>query len=552
MTPLTALELAEALQRGEYPDPSAKLLADAVHLIADEIVSTGKSMLRQGTRDALDVLRSHRHFDHVYEIGTAWHDTHGCDAVIQRLLAQAVVELGALDRADELLDEVARSAGANPADLEFKVATADYQALRGRIRKQRFVLTGDVNILAESIACYQKKQQAAPSFFLGVNVLALRTRLHGLGITQPVEELTELARDVLKQATEAARIDPADPWALATASEACLALHRFRPDENWCEWAELWLFRFLGHPKSRPFEVESYFRQLREIWNGNPLDGLTCAGRLAKILERHVLRTERRWSVDARQLQRLQDNPSELEKNFSGEKAFTVDDIHKMLAVTPNIGCVKNDKDVRMGTGFLVPSSVFGNYEGLLFVTNAHVISDTLPKAIGHKSARVTFEVEAGSDVPPCFVEEILFNSEPGQLGNVSDAPGKLDVTICRLNRTPDDAKGLLVASAIPWPSPRTKAFVVGHPQAGELQFSLQDSILLDVCSNERLMHYRTPTDPGSSGSPVFNKEWEVVALHHAGSQTCPRLSGVGSYEANEGITLQSIRRGWNDSRPVD
>jgi hypothetical protein len=552
MRALTALELAEALERGEYPDPPAQLLVNAVQLISDELVPADGAMPRQGIRNAMDVLRRHRHFDHVYEIGMVWHDTRGCDAVIQRLLAQSVVELGALDRADELLDEAARTADASPADLEFKAGAADYQALRGRIRKQRFVLTGDVNVLAESIACYQRKQQAAPSFFLGVNVLALRTRLHGLGITQPVEDLTELARDTLKQATRVALDDPSEPWALATASEACVALQRFLPDENWCDWAELWLFRFLGHPKSGPFEVESYFRQLREIWGANPLDGSTCAGRLAKILERHVLRTERRWSVDVRQLQRLKDNPGELEKNFSGEKAFTVDDIRKMLAVTPNIGCVKNDKDVRLGTGFLVPGSAFGNHEGLLFATNAHVISDTLPKAIGRASARVIFEIEAGHDMPPCFVKEILFTSEPGQLGNVSEAPGKLDVTICRLSRTPIEAKGLPIASAIPWPSPRTKAFVVGHPQAGELQFSLQDSVLLDVCPNERLMHYRTPTDPGSSGSPVFNKEWEVVALHHAGSQACPRLSGVGSYEANEGITLQSIRHGWDESRPVD
>jgi hypothetical protein len=41
----------------------------------------------------------------------------------------------------------------------------------------------------------------------------------------------------------------------------------------------------------------------------------------------------------------------------------------------------------------------------------------------------------------------------------------------------------------------------------------------------------------------VFNQDWEVVALHHAGSQACPRLAGNGTYEANEGITLQSIRR---------
>lgn len=548
MTPLRAFELAEALKRGEYPDPSVQLLVDAVHLLADELAPAGKPVPRKGIRDALDVLRKHRHFEHVHEIGMAWHDTRGCDAVIQRLLAQALVELGALDRADELLAEVHQTVTANPADLEYKAQESDYHALRGRILKQRFVLTDDMNVLAESIACYERKLLAAPSFFLGVNVLALRVRLHDR-IAQPIHTLSDLAHDVLTQATAAVRTNPADPWALATASEACLALHRLLPDENWCDWAELWLYRFLAHPNCGPFEVESYFRQLREIWNGTPFDESTCAGRLTSIFERHVLHTQRRWSVDARQLQWLQQNPDELEKNFSGEKAFTVGDIRKMLALAPSIGCVTNKEGVRMGTGFLVPGSVFGE-EGLLFVTNAHVISDTLPQAICRADARVTFEIEADSGMPPCLVLEILFSSEPGQLGILADAPGKLDVTICRLSRTPSDAGGLPVAAAIPWPSPRTKAFVVGHPRAGELQFSLQDSVLLDVCTHERLMHYRTPTDPGSSGSPVFNKEWEVVALHHAGSQTCPRLSGAGWYEANEGITLQSIRLGWKASSP--
>ena len=92
------------------------------------------------------------------------------------------------------------------------------------------------------------------------------------------------------------------------------------------------------------------------------------------------------------------------------------------------------------------------------------------------------------------------------------------------------------------FPSPTTKAFVVGHPASGALQFSLHDSMLLDVCDYERLMHYRTPTEPGSSGSPVSNSRWEVVALHHAGAPNVRRLHGEGEYEANEGITLRSIR----------
>lgn len=30
-------------------------------------------------------------------------------------------------------------------------------------------------------------------------------------------------------------------------------------------------------------------------------------------------------------------------------------------------------------------------------------------------------------------------------------------------------------------------------------------------------LHYRTDTAPGSSGAPVFNDQWQVVALHRAG-----------------------------------
>jgi len=89
----------------------------------------------------------------------------------------------------------------------------------------------------------------------------------------------------------------------------------------------------------------------------------------------------------------------------------------------------------------------------------------------------------------------------------------------------------------------KSKAYVVGHPRGAGLQISLHDSRLLDVDDEWRLMHYRTPTDPGSSGSPVFNEDWQVMALHHAGTSETPRLHGDGTYEANEGIVLSAIRR---------
>lgn len=255
------------------------------------------------------------------------------------------------------------------------------------------------------------------------------------------------------------------------------------------------------------------------------------------------MRTQRRCSVDPARARELARHPEELEKNFSGEKSFTLSDLNCMLALCPNIGCVIDASGVRMGTGFLMPGRTFGLEPELVFVTNAHVVSDTVPQSLRPADARVTFEIEsaaAGAPQAHAF-DRVLFTSEPEAVGRVLDKPEKLDVTILSLTSLPGGVQGLLRAANLPLPSPRTKAFVVGHPTAGPLQFSLSDSVLLEVCRFERLMHYRTPTDPGSSGSPVFNAKWEVVALHHVGSQNARRLNGPGEYQANEGVTLRAI-----------
>lgn len=87
----------------------------------------------------------------------------------------------------------------------------------------------------------------------------------------------------------------------------------------------------------------------------------------------------------------------------------------------------------------------------------------------------------------------------------------------------------------------KERALIIGHPGGRDLRFSIGDNVILD--SDDRVVHYRAPTEPGSSGSPVFNDRWEVIAMHYAGRTDTPRLHALpGTYAANEGIRIDFIR----------
>jgi V8-like Glu-specific endopeptidase len=91
---------------------------------------------------------------------------------------------------------------------------------------------------------------------------------------------------------------------------------------------------------------------------------------------------------------------------------------------------------------------------------------------------------------------------------------------------------------------------VIGHPRGlNQPQFSLQDNLLLDY--DRTYVHYRSPTEPGSSGSPVFDNKWALIALHHAGAVDTPKLNQRGgSYAANEGIRLSAIVEALRQRQP--
>jgi endonuclease G len=59
---------------------------------------------------------------------------------------------------------------------------------------------------------------------------------------------------------------------------------------------------------------------------------------------------------------------------------------------------------------------------------------------------------------------------------------------------------------------------IIQYPEGGPKKYGVRDNeLLLGPTELDLFLQYSTDTLPGSSGSPAFNKDWEVVALHHSG-----------------------------------
>ena len=74
---------------------------------------------------------------------------------------------------------------------------------------------------------------------------------------------------------------------------------------------------------------------------------------------------------------------------------------------------------------------------------------------------------------------------------------------------------------------------IIQHPKGDPKQVALRKNEVIKLPDDEdRFLHYQTDTNPGSSGSPVFNDSWEVVALHHSGK---PAVDSQGNYLTEDG-----------------
>jgi V8-like Glu-specific endopeptidase len=187
------------------------------------------------------------------------------------------------------------------------------------------------------------------------------------------------------------------------------------------------------------------------------------------------------------------------------------------------------------GTGFLVRGGDLKESWGdqRLLLTNAHVVSNdvNVKGALRPEKARISFKA-LGSGQTRYRIKQLLWTSPPSEF----------DATLIEMDGVPSDVETYPLSPVLPTLDEGERVYIIGHPKGGTLSFSINDNRLLDY--QDRWIHYRAPTEGGSSGSPVFNRDWELIALHHAGGLDIPKLNNKeGNYAANEGIWIQAIRK---------
>jgi endonuclease G, mitochondrial len=176
------------------------------------------------------------------------------------------------------------------------------------------------------------------------------------------------------------------------------------------------------------------------------------------------------------------------------------------------------------GTGSLVSS--------VLLLTNHHV----LPSADVAEGSAIEFSFQDGVDGRPLTPRS--FELDPGRffladdgldfaLVAVKAAPAEL--ADFAFNRLTDDEGERAVGQFVT---------IVQHPRGKKKQVALRENRIVDVLDS--FLHYEADTEPGSSGSPVFDDRWRVVCLHHA-SVRAPDRTELGGF-VNEGIRVSSIR----------
>ncbi len=206
------------------------------------------------------------------------------------------------------------------------------------------------------------------------------------------------------------------------------------------------------------------------------------------------------------------------------------------------------------GTGFLIgPRTVLTNRHVVAKAADGAFPPDRIVLRFDYQRVRDGRVVNAG--VEATLAEDWLVHSAAhggfdttAYVEGAAPQPDQLDYAVLRLAGPLGAERG--------WVEPRAEAFdfpagaflmIVQHPCHDPISFDFVQDAVVRVVGERLRVQYRTNTMPGSSGSPVLDRDLELVALHHAGQPGSPDVwlpcgQQVSPAEYNQGIPIATIQ----------
>lgn len=182
------------------------------------------------------------------------------------------------------------------------------------------------------------------------------------------------------------------------------------------------------------------------------------------------------------------------------------------------------------GTGWIIN----GNY----LITNKHVIPNE--KVAG--DATITFNYQIGGDPLKIFnlnPDKVFYTSVNPESADGTRRPESevLDYTLVSIedDGSLDKFGSLNLGTRLPLKGELVN--IIQHPGGGVKKLAMLEEVS-DVSDEKNRLYYQVDTLAGSSGSPVFNQDWQVVALHNAATS---RNSSDRREDANKGVLIQAI-----------
>ena len=226
------------------------------------------------------------------------------------------------------------------------------------------------------------------------------------------------------------------------------------------------------------------------------------------------------------------DNMADIKEKIIGEDTlrhiYILDMALDAAKAVVHVKVPKSDGGTEAGTGFMIAPD--------LLMTNNHVIVSQEEA----EKAEYTFNYQldkTGKESPIITVKALNNGKFYTNL--------ELDYTVVKLHNVPDFGNPLKLKNKQIRQDERVA--IIQHPGGHLKKISIQNNFV--AYADTKDVQYTTSTLPGSSGSPVFDDDFQVVAIHHSGGMLI-EPSTQRKYLRNAGTSMIAVLKDLQTNAP--